>query len=96
MLNVTVIIGNKTAKCCKLRSNFAKNHSHVTALFKKLQLFLSKIAVIKKNTIIFVNFAIPFQILQSYFEGCSHVIADFEKLQSHLESCSHVIADFEI
>ena len=39
----------------------------------------------KKITIIFVNFAVTFRILQSYFKSCSHVIADFEKLQSHFE-----------
>ena len=43
-----------------------------------------------------MNFAITSRILQSYFESCSHVIADFEKLQSHFETCSPVIADFEI
>ena len=43
-----------------------------------------------------MNFGVTFRILQSHFESCSHVIADFEKLQSHFESCSYVIADFEI
>ena len=42
-----------------------------------------------------MNFAVTFRILQSYFESCFHVIADFEKLQSHFEGCSHVIADFQ-
>ena len=81
----------------KLRSNFAKNHSHVTAFFFKLRSFFFLNAVIYlKVIIIFVNFAVTFRILQSYFESYSHVIADFEKLQSHFESCSHVIEDFEI
>ena len=42
MLKIAVIIQNVTAKCYKLRSNFAKNPSHVTAFFKKLQSFSKK------------------------------------------------------
>ena len=66
-------------------------------------IFLKIAVIFKKNcshfskfTIIFANFAVTFRILQSYFESCSHVTADFEKLQSHFESCSHVTADFEM
>ena len=66
-------------------------------------IFLKIAVIFKKNcshfskfTMIFANFAVTFRILQSYFESCSHVTADFEKLQSHFESCSHVTADFEM
>ena len=83
MLKVAVIIRNVIAKCWKLRSNFGKNHSHVTAFFLSCSHFL-------KITIIFINFAVTFQILKSYFESCSHVIADFEIWLQSVESCSHI------
>ena len=84
-----------TGKYWKLLSNFAKNHSHVTAL--KIAVFFKKNCNhFLKFTIIFVNFA-------SLFEFCSYIskvavrwFQILKKLQSHLESCSHVIADFEI
>ena len=66
--------------------HFYKNCSH----------FLKNCSDFLKFTIIFVNFTVTFRILQSYFEGCSHVIADYEVLQSHFESCSHVTVTFDI
>ena len=60
-----------------------------------IAVFFKNCSHFSKFTITFANFAVTFRILQSYFESCSHVTADFEKLQSHFESCSHVTADFE-
>ena len=80
---VAVLIRKVTAKCWKLLSNFAKNHCNVTA-------FLNNCSNYLKFTIVFVNFAVTFCILQSYFERCSHVIVDLKIWLQNVESCSHI------
>ena len=56
-----------------------QNSSKITVT---LLYFFKNCSHFSKFTIIFANFAVTFRILQSYFESCSHVTADFEKLIS--------------